>query len=204
VTDGPGTEGGADDGTGAERRRPVAPYIVLAVALVVGLMFVVLASSDKASNQESAATPLLGKAAPNVAGPTIDGGTFDLSSRRGNWVTLNFFNTTCVPCVNEHPELVKFAQQQSALGNGSQLVTVVWNQSGDPARTFFAENGGGWPAVVDTDGQIAFDYAVAQVPETWLIDPSGRVRAHYISQITADGLSAEIQQLRELDTAASG
>lgn len=180
------------------RRRPIAAFAALGAALVLGILFVVLAGSDRVTGNETAATPLLDKAAPVVMGATLDGTTFDLSRRRGNWVVLNFFQSSCVPCVNEHPELVKFAQQQSTLENGAELVSIIWSDRPANVQAFFDENGGDWPVVIDDDGRFAFDYGVAQVPETWVIDPNGRVVVHYIGQITADGLSAKLQELRSL------
>jgi hypothetical protein len=35
------------------------------------------------------------------------------------------------------------------------------------------------------------------VPETWIIDPSGIVRARAIGEVTAEFLSTTIQRLRE-------
>ena len=39
-------------------------------------------------------------------------------------------------------------------------------------------------------------FGVSLVPETWIVDPSGVVRARIISQVTADGLGALINQLK--------
>jgi hypothetical protein len=38
---------------------------------------------------------------------------------------------------------------------------------------------------------------VAQVPETWIIDPTGTVRGRVIGEVTAEFLSTTIQRLRE-------
>ncbi len=178
--------------------RRVAPFVVLAVTVVIGVLFVVLAGSDSGQQSETADTPLLGKAAPQIEGDTIDGSAFQLSTLRGQWVVLNFFQSTCVPCVQEHPELVEFDRQQAQLADGARLVTVVWNDDPAPVREFFADNGGGWPIVLDDSGTTAFDYGVAKVPETWVIDPNGRVQVHFISKVTAADLAARVQTLRVL------
>ncbi len=168
---------------------------MLVVALVVGAFFVLLAGSKTRVNTEDASTPLLGRAAPEIVGPTLDGAGFQLSRRRGSWVVLNFFQSTCVPCVKEHPELVAFADGQAALADGAELVTIVFDDTAGAVRQFFADNGGGtWPVVVD-DG-AAVDYGVAKVPETWIIDPDGVIRTHVIAEVTSDGLGALVEQLR--------
>ena len=50
----------------------------------------------------------------------------------------------------------------------------------------------------DDDGSIAVAFGVSKVPETWIVDPAGVVRARIISRVTADFLAAQLQRLREL------
>ena len=40
-------------------------------------------------------------------------------------------------------------------------------------------------------------FGVAQVPETWVVDPNGFVRRRFIGTVSADGLSGTIQAMRE-------
>jgi cytochrome c biogenesis protein CcmG/thiol:disulfide interchange protein DsbE len=176
-------------------RRRVAPYVALAVAVVVGLLIAVAAVA-KVGDKETAATPLLGEVAPIVPTQTIDGQPFDLAARRGSWVVLNFFSTWCRPCVEEHPELVRFAQAQDATTDGAELVSVIFNDDVDAVRSFFQERGGTWPKLTDPDGTIQVAYGVAKSPETWVIDPSGVVRARIITTVTSDQLTALIERLR--------
>jgi cytochrome c biogenesis protein CcmG/thiol:disulfide interchange protein DsbE len=117
-------------------------------------------------------------------------------------VVLNFFNSTCVPCIREHPELVAFHETQSALGvEGAELYTIVNDDSDAAVRGFFADNGGGWPIVRDDDGAIAVAFGVARVPETWIVSPSGVVVARFAGEVTAEGLATTLQQLREAGAA---
>ena len=97
---------------------------------------------------------------------------------------LNFFDPECVPCVEEHPELLEFDEQESRLGNdGAELVTVVFRDDRDGVAEFFADEGGDWPVVYDDDGSIATAFGVTLVPETWLVDPNGVVRWRTISTV---------------------
>jgi cytochrome c biogenesis protein CcmG/thiol:disulfide interchange protein DsbE len=185
-------------GEAPSRRRRVAPWIALGVAvLLAGL--VVLAAGGSGGDNETADTPLLGQAAPVVRTTTIDGESFDLSSRRGSWVVLNFFGTWCPPCRREHPELVRFADAQEAQGTGVELYTVINNDDAGTVRAFYEENGGDWPVLRDDDGGIAIDFGVAKVPETWIIDPDGVVRLRVISEVTAEGLTSLVEQVRAQD-----
>ena len=181
-------------------RRRVAPIVVLVVAAVLGGLFWVLASS-KAENDTSGAidSHLLGEPAPSVRSTTLNDEPFDLARRKGSWVVINFFNSTCVPCVAEHPELVRFVEQQSTLGAaGAELYTVLqFGDRIDSVRAFFDERGGDWPVVRDDDGGINVSFGVAQVPETFIIDPDGVVRMRWAGPIDAETLASLVQQERE-------
>jgi cytochrome c biogenesis protein CcmG, thiol:disulfide interchange protein DsbE len=180
----------------APRRRRVAPFIVLAVAVALGALFVVLAQSSS-GGADPVQSYLVGRAAPAAAGTTLDGEPFDLGRRKGSWVVLNFFDPTCIPCIEEHPELVAFAEDQAAVPGGAELYTIINRGSDDAVRTFFVDNGGDWPIVKDPTGAISVNFGVAKVPETWVIDPNGVVRVRYPGTVTAEGLSTQLQQLRE-------
>jgi cytochrome c biogenesis protein CcmG, thiol:disulfide interchange protein DsbE len=180
----------------APRKRRLAPYISLAVAAVVAALFVLLAGS-KSEKPDTVSTFLRNKPAPAVSSTTLDGKTFDLGRRKGSWVVLNFFQSTCLPCKAEHPELVAFAEQQAGIADGAELYTVIKDDPDEAVANWFAEHGGDWPIVKDDDGSIATAFGVAQVPETWIIDPSGIVVDRYATTITADSLATELQLLRQ-------
>lgn len=181
----------------AERgRRRMAPFISLAVAAVLAALFIVLATS-KTDKPDVTSSFLLGKPAPAAISTTLDGKPFDLSRRKGSWVVLNFFQSTCLPCKAEHPELVSFASQQAGVADGAELYTVVKDDSDQAVSNWFDEHGGSWPIVRDKDGSIATAFGVAQVPETWIIDPSGIVVRRIPTVITADFLSTLLEQLRQ-------
>ena len=184
----------------APRTRPrVAPFVALAAALVLAGLFIVLAGADGSRNA-SADTPLLDRPAPSARGEYADGTPFELSRRKGSWVVLNFFTSDCVPCRREHPELLRFVEQQAGLGTaGAELYTIA--VGGEPhavVDAFFAERDGDWPVIFDDDGRFSVAFGVSKVPETWIIDPAGVVRGRVISEVTAEFLSSRIQLLREL------
>lgn len=167
------------------------------VGLVLAAFFVVLALSEP-RGEADVSSPLIGNPAPAIQSTVIGGGDFELSRRKGSWVVLNFFNSTCVPCRNEHPELVKFADEQEAIDDGAEVFTIVNDDSDDAVSAFFEANGGDWPKVRDPDGTIAVAFGVAKVPETWVIDPSGFVRMRIAGEVTASLLSTRIDSMRRI------
>jgi cytochrome c biogenesis protein CcmG/thiol:disulfide interchange protein DsbE len=176
------------------RGKRVAPFVALAVALLLAGLFVVFARSSPA--EDSAETALMGRPAPDAAASTLDGTPFDLARRKGDWVVLNFFQSTCIPCQQEHPELIRFVDGQAARDDGARFYTIAWAEDRDAVARFFAAEGGEWPVVLDEDGAIATAFGVSKVPETWIIDPDGVVRWRAISEVSADYLGSQLAQLR--------
>lgn len=182
----------------APRRRGVVLGASIAVALLMVVLVVVLATRQPAQNR-IADSPLIGRVAPPLVGEIIApqataGSAFDLDRLRGQWVVVNFFATWCTPCIVEHPELVEFSDRHAATGDAS-VVSVVFDDQASAVADFFAENGGDWP-VLDGEGVI-LDWAVSAVPESFLVSPDGIVAAKLVGGVTADGLDdvlAEIQQ----------
>ena len=133
------------------KRAKVAPIVALVVAAVLaGLVWVLVAGGGGNDDKNGIVdSNLLDKPAPAVRTTTLDGQPFDLARRKGNWVVLNFFNSTCAPCRAEHPELVTFAEQQGLLGlAGADLdleyahldPQVYFHHDGDIRRAFVRDD----------------------------------------------------------------
>ena len=157
------------------RRGRGCAFVALPVALVVVLLVAVLITRKSAAERADF-SPLIDKAAPEIVGTTLDGKSFDIDQLRGKWVVVNFFATWCVPCQQEHPYLVSFDRRHSQSGD-AQLISVVFNDDISTVRDFYSKNGGDYPVVNGDQGRMALDYSVIRVPDTYIIDPFGVVRA---------------------------
>lgn len=180
----------------APRRRGLVLGVAVLVALVLVAFIAVLATRDPAQDRATD-SPLVGEVAPPLAGDMIApadavGTAFDLDRLRGQWAVVNFFATWCVPCVVEHPELVEFSERHAEAGDAS-VVSVVFNDDAEDVTAFFNENGGDWP-VLDGD-TVILDWAVAAVPESFLVSPDGIVAAKITGGVTADALDDLIAQV---------
>jgi cytochrome c biogenesis protein CcmG, thiol:disulfide interchange protein DsbE len=197
ATDPPVVTPDATDGRSGGERRRVAPWIVLILAVLMAGLVVVLAGADS-DRGTTAGSPLIGRPAPEAIGTTDDGAVFDLSRRKGSWVVLNFFDPDCIPCIQEHPDLVQFAEDQAQLGSGgAELYSVITRGTREEVDRFFAERGGEWPRIYSEFDEFPVAFGVAAVPETWIIDPSGVVQLRLISKVTAEQLNVILQQYRE-------
>ena len=189
------TEPGDDMMPGRAPGRRTALLIAVPIGVVALLLVGVLATRESAPNRLTR-SPLVDQVAPAVDGVTLQGDDFDLDQFQGRWVVLNFFATWCAPCRQEHPELVEFSDRHDRIGD-VQVVSVVYGDDTDAVRAFFADNGGDWPVVVGDEGRTSLDYGVAGVPESYLIDPGGFVRAKITGGVTADGLDGIVRNLEE-------
>jgi len=202
-TEAPGGRGGDSDREGGRepvpaalaglRRTRRALWIAVAVAVPLALLVVVLATRPATRSVDS---PLLGKPAPAAASTTVDGNFASLADLRGKWVVVNFFATWCVPCRMEHPDLVRFSQQHQAAGDAT-VFAVVYDDSASAVRDFRAKEGGEWPMLTDPKGRIALDFGVSGVPESFVIDPSGRVVSKVLGGVQYNDLEALLAKLKQ-------
>ena len=182
-----------------EPARPRTALVAsVVIAVLVALLVVVLATRDS-SNERSTQSPLLGKVAPTVAGTTLDGEEVSSADLRGRWVVVNFFASWCVPCLEEHPELLAFEAAHRAQGDAA-LIGVTFDDKADDARAFFEEQGGTWPVIDDPDNSIGVAYGVAQVPETFVIAPDGTVVQRYAGGVTQAALDELISSYESAPT----
>jgi len=176
-------------------RKRVAPIIASVVgALMLAFLWILVTAEPNTA--DDADSPLLGQPAPSVISTTIDDQEFVLANRKGSWVIFNFFNSTCVPCIAEHPELVAFNKREVQATNPAEIYTVINDDNDASVRAFFSENGGDWPKVRDTDGAISVAFGVAKVPETWVIDPNEFVRLRIAGMLTPGLLDDQLAQLK--------
>ena len=164
-------------GGGSARKTALAVGAVL-LGLVIVLAIAVTTRDDGDGTTGSA---LLGQRVPAVSGvDVITGAEFDIQQTRGRWVIVNFFGSWCPGCLVEHPELVSF--ERWADTTDVEMLSLVVNEPGERAASFFAEEGGSWHVV--PDGRASIDFAVAQLPETFVVSPDGTVVAHFQGSVT--------------------
>lgn len=160
-----------------------------AVVGVIVLAMVALLATGGTSGDTDRANRLLGARVPEVAGPAVDGRNYDIDNLRGEWVLVNFFGTWCPPCVVEHPELValeEWGEENTRLS----LVSVAFNDRPEDVQRFFDDFGGSWPVLDDANLSVAFE--ISQVPESFLIAPSGLVVQHFTGGIRASDVQESI------------
>jgi cytochrome c biogenesis protein CcmG/thiol:disulfide interchange protein DsbE len=169
----------------------IAPVVVFAA--VAGLFLLALQKGDP-SRIPSA---LIGRAAPVVdlppiaglgrgAGPVPGFATADLG--KGEPAVINFWASWCVPCAEEHPQLVDLVKR-----TGVALYGI--NNKDQPANAirFLGLHGNPYRAVgADANGRAAIEWGVYGMPETFIVDAKGTVVFKHIGPISPEALEQKV------------
>ena len=151
--------------------------------------------------------PLVGKAAPAVKLPSLDGGTFDLADCKGqNIVILDFWSTACVPCIQSLPIVESVAREFE--DQDVRLYSVNVGQTADEAGTFLknVKWTGKAPVLLDKDMGVAKAYSVSTMPHLVIVGKNGTVHTVRVgkSNDLASELRSELESLVAGKNAATG
>lgn len=174
------------------------------IALLVAAPVIALFAFGFTRNPAEIPSPLPGRQAPpftlailkageeSLARPIGD--TVRLRDLAGKVVVLNFWASWCLPCRAEHAALTETAKHYA--GQPTQFLGVSYNDEPAAAVRWIAEMGGmSYPAVTDEESRTAIDYGLYGVPETFIIDPAGRVAYKHLGPITAGVLRRVIDSV---------
>ncbi len=145
---------------------------------------------------------LISKPAPFFALTLLDGGTLNSKDLLGKAVLLNFWASWCVPCRAEARALESAWQQYK----DRDLVFVGINiqDKEEDARAFIKEFGitylNGW----DSTGKIAIDYGVWGIPETFFLDPHGRITYKHAGELRVPVITAKLDEALKGTVSAEG
>ncbi len=177
----------------APRRWIVVLPAGLFLALSV-LLFVRLYSGDPSQ----VPSPLVGKPAPDLDLPALaglrqDGGKAVPGLRRGDLAAgdvtvVNVWASWCTPCLAEHPLLMRLKDIGAA-----RVVGINYKDRPEAALAFLSRNGNPFSAVgVDRSGQAGIEWGVYKVPETFIVDGSGKIVHKHIGAIDETSLTRVI------------
>jgi thiol-disulfide isomerase/thioredoxin len=169
---------------------------VAGTVLALLVVLAVVAATRPTSQASEIDGPLVGKAAPTLAGATLAGPRFSLAADRGHYAYVNFFASWCGPCQTEAPALTAFARSEARSPGGARMVSVVYNDSDAAARSFQRQSGADWPTLSDPGGALAGVWGVTAPPTTFLVDPAGTVVGELVAPATASQLRSLLARAR--------
>jgi len=181
------------------------------IAVLIGAPLIALFAYGFSRDPAAIPSPLPGHDAPAFALTVFApgepplmrpaGDTIRLADLAGKVSVVNFWASWCGPCRAEHAALSETARHYA--GRPAQFIGVLYNDRPAPATRWIAEMGGqSYPAVTDNESRTAIDYGVYGVPETFIVDATGRIAYKHVGPISAEVLRQWIDSL--LPKAAAG
>lgn len=186
--------------------KPAAPKKRASwVALLPLLIFVGLAAVfavQLLSGKDNSIIPsvLIGKQAPSTNLPPVEGlmrdsapvpgfNSEDLKTGPGGKLTLvNVWSSWCIPCRQEHPLLMEIAKDERI-----RVVGINYKDQPENARRFLGDLGNPFAAVgADRAGRSAIEWGVYGVPETFLVDQTGKIVYKHVGPFTPESVKNDL------------
>lgn len=165
--------------------RSVAVWRLFFIAVpVVFLLFLGVRLYDTNTSEQRAA----GEAPPFVF-TTFEGEEISLEDLRGKGVVLNFWASWCDPCRAEAALLEATWRQEKE--NGIVFIGLDYLDQEPAAKAYLAEYDVTYPNGPDLQSQAARRYGIKGVPETFFIDPEGKIAHMVIGPIVNEAQFAE-------------
>ena len=144
---------------------------------------------------------LIDKPAPNLIVPALEGlndngqqipgMTQDMF--KGKTSIVNVFASWCVPCRQEHPQIIELGKDDRL-----QLVGINQRDSTKNALGFLSELGNPYDVVgVDRAGRASIEWGVYGVPETFIVNHEGRIIFKHVGPISPRDLKQRLTPIIE-------
>lgn len=105
----------------------------------------------------------------------FNGAKTSLDQFKGKVIVLNFWSTTCHPCIAEMPALKKLAD---SMANQGVVVLAVTTDSSRQVSEFLQQNSIGIPVYL-AGSDVPKDFAVVGIPTTVVLDENGTAVYRY-------------------------
>lgn len=170
------------------RRLAVPITAMLVGTAVVALLAFGLVDKATSSTLDDAVARARYPPAPASVLPLLSGdGTRSLAAYRGQVVVLNFWASWCLPCQAEAPMLER--AQRVLRQHRATVLGVTFRDATPDAQSFVRQYGLTYPQLRDVTGTFASRYGTDQLPESFIIDRQGRVRAISRGQVVPSFLN---------------
>lgn len=146
-------------------------------------------------NPRGVPSALIGRPVPDFALPPLeDAGVPALTAAELRGlpapVLVNFWASWCVPCVIEHPQLMRLHRE------GVPVFGIAYKDRPADSLRFLRQHGNPFGRLSkDEVGRVAIDWGVYGVPETYLLDRQGVIRWRWAGPITPEVLEQDLRPL---------
>lgn len=122
----------------------------------------------------------------------VDGKTFRLSDYvgRGNYVVVDYWGSTCAPCIAEFPDFKQIHQQYA--NRGLTVLGIPNDKDIKKSRMAIEKYQLPYPQLLNTKDKFAKAYGIASMPLTIIFAPDGTIIARGLN---TDELKAKINEI---------
>jgi thiol-disulfide isomerase/thioredoxin len=132
---------------------------------------------------------------PDLSYPLIDGRRLTPADLAGRVVLVNFWATTCGPCVAGMPDLVRVHEAYRSRGFELIAVAMPYDRP-DHVLHFAGTRRLPFPVALDPMGAAVAAWGGVQgTPLSWLVAPDGRVVNRWFGKLPVARLKREIEAL---------
>jgi cytochrome c biogenesis protein CcmG, thiol:disulfide interchange protein DsbE len=168
--------------------------VAVTVVAVVAVVLTVAFASRFGTDPQLAPSPLIGKPVPDVAVESVPDGTLlRLRDLEGEIVVINFWAPWCLPCRDEHPDLLAVAD--AFADSGVRVLGIAYQSDLGHVLQYLDELGWGYDIAMDIRSRAAIGFGIRGVPETFFVDRSGEVVAKVTGPVDAAILTATIERI---------
>lgn len=162
--------------------------------IVIGIMTFMLLNNSTASTADFSVVPAqVDFASPELTLEDLSGKPVSLDDYLGSVVLVNLWATWCPPCRDEMPTLQTFFEEYRS--DGFVLVSINQEETRETVAPFVKEFGLTFPVWLDLDYQAQRVFKTENLPSSYVIDRTGRVRLMWIGGISKKNLEKYVTKL---------
>jgi cytochrome c biogenesis protein CcmG, thiol:disulfide interchange protein DsbE len=159
------------------------PWRRLAITLAIIVPILALLAFGFTRDAHYITSPLIAKPAAPFTVQLFNGGTLTLNDLRGKAVFLNFWASWCLPCRAEARDLE--TAWQKVKDRNMVFLGVALQDTDKNSLEFLKEFNITYPNGKDASDKIGVDYGTWGIPESFFIDPQGRITYKHVGGIRA-------------------
>lgn len=192
MTDPVKTSGGTD--APQNKKRVVVALLPLLIFAALAGIFTWQLLSGK--NMQEIPSALIGRDAPLTDLPPLEGlrladGTLVPGLKgadlKGQVTLVNIWASWCVPCRDEHPQIMKLGQDKRI-----KVVGLNYKDAPENALAFLNSLGNPYNIVgTDRSGRAGIEWGVYGVPETFIVNREGKIVYKFVGPLSDESMAKQ-------------
>lgn len=168
-------------------------FIAAAFALLMSCTLSKKAEDASGTNVNAASTAAA-ISMLDIAGSNPDGQTINVKEIKARYILVEFWASWCPPCRQFNPHLVKIYNTYQP--KGFEVVSISLDKDATKWKNAIAKDGLRWPYHISDlkgwDSEWAVRFRIEEIPNSFLIDSTGKVIGSHLSYQELDASLAQL------------